>query len=290
MFEPHTRRTFLRSSALATGAVLARALPAQTASFEKLPKSPVRLGIASYTFRNFDSAHLISFMKELRTPFLNLKDMHLPMTPLSEVASRAAAYRAAGFQLTAAGTITFARDEDADIQQKFDYAKAAGIPVVVCAPTHANLPRLEKFVKQYNIKLAIHNHGPEDKEFPSPLDVMKAVSGLDARIGCCVDVGHCMRAGVDPVEGLRSAGARLYDVHMKDLAQHDVKESQVAVGEGIMPVREIFQQLIRMKYAGFVDLEYEIKADDPMPGVMESFAYMRGVLRGLGYDTNEMSS
>ena len=229
-------------------------------------------------------------MRELRTPYLNLKDMHLPMTPLAEVPARAAAYRSAGFQLTAAGTITFAKDEDADIAAKFEYAKAAGIPIMVCAPAHATLPRLEKFVKQYNIRLAIHNHGPEDKEFPSPLDVLKAVNGMDSRIGCCVDVGHCMRAGVDPVEAIRQVGPRLYDIHMKDLAQHDVKESQVAVGEGIMPVREIFQQLIKMKYAGCVDLEYEIKADNPQPGVMESFAYMRGILRGLGYDTNELNA
>ena len=120
--------------------------------------------------------------------------------------------------------------------------------------------------------------------------MLKAVGKMDPRIGCCVDVGHTMRAGVDPAEAIQKVGPRLYDVHMKDLAQHNVKESQVAVGEGIMPVREIFQQLIRMKYAGFVDLEYEIKADDPQPGVMESFAYMRGVLRGLGYDTNETNA
>jgi len=289
MFSQVDRRTLLRGAVVfSAGTALSRMLPGQS-SFAKLPLSPVKLGIASYTFRNFDSARLIGFMHELRCPYLNLKDMHLPLTPLAEVPAKASAYRAAGFKLTAAGNISFSKDEDADIQSKFEYAKAAGIPVLVCAPTHQTLPRLEKFVKQYDIRLAIHNHGPEDKEFPSPLDVLKAVEQMDSRIGCCVDVGHCMRAGTDPVEAIRRVGPRLYDVHMKDLAQHNVKESQVAVGEGIMPVREIFQQLIRMKYAGFVDLEYEIKADDPLPGVMESFAYMRGVLRGLGYDTNEMN-
>ncbi len=291
MFRSTDRRAFLRTgAAAAVSAALVRSVRAQDNAAARLPKSPVRLGIASYTFRSFDTAHLIEFMHELRTPYLNLKDMHLPMLPLAEVSTRAAAYRSAGFQLTAGGTITFNKDEDADIQSKFDYAKAAGIPIMVCAPTHAVLPRLEKFVKQYDIRLAIHNHGPEDKEFPSPLDVLKAVSSMDPRIGCCVDVGHCMRAGVDPVEAIRRVGPRLIDIHMKDLAEHNVKESQVAVGEGIMPVREMFQQLIRMKYTGFVDLEYEIKADNPLPGVMESFAYMRGVLRGLGYDTNEKTA
>ena len=60
------------------------------------------------------------------------------------------------------------------------------------------------------------------------------------------------------------------------------------MGEGIMRVRGIFQQLIRQGYKGYVDLEYEIREDDPLPGVTESFAYMRGVLNGLGYNTAEV--
>ncbi len=245
--------------------------------------SPIRLGIASYTFRNFDMAHLIEFMKQLNTPFLNLKDMHLPMGPPDQVKSRADAYRAAGLTLTAAGNISFAKDDDTDMRSKFEYVKAAGIPIIVCAPTHETLPRLEKFVKQYDIRLAIHNHGPEDKHFPSPFDVLTAVKDLDPRIGCCIDVGHTMRAGTDPVEAIRKAGPRLFDIHIKDLANGKEKDSQVAVGDGIMPVPEIFKALIDQRYPGCVDLEYEIHADDPMPGVLKSFAYMRGVLAGMGY-------
>jgi len=283
---PLTRRTLLRTGALAAAATL---LPAESQSQTPLPAPsaatalPIRLGIASYTFRNFDSAHLIDFMHQLKTPYLNLKDVHLPMTPLDQVATKAAEYRAAGFTLTAAGNVTFAKDDDEDIRAKFEYIKAAGIPIIVCAPTHQNLPRLEKFVKQYNIKLAIHNHGPEDKEFPSPFDVLKAVSSMDPRIGCCIDLGHAMRAGADVVAAIHAAGPRLFDLHIKDLADGTSRESQVAVGEGIMPVRGIFQALIDMKYPGNVDLEYEIVPKDPMPGVVESFAYMRGVLAGMGY-------
>lgn len=243
----------------------------------------MRLGIASYTFRQFDTAHLIDFMHQLKTPFLDLKDMHLKMGSSSEVAAQAAAYRAAGFQLVAAGNVTFAKDEDDDIRQKFEYIKAAGIPVIVCAPTHQNLPRLEKFVKEYNIKLAIHNHGPEDKNFPSPFDVLSAVKNLDQRIGLCMDLGHSLRAGADVVQAVHAAGPRLHAMHIKDLADATSRESQVAVGEGIMPVKQVFEALMQIKYPGTVDLEYEIKADNPFPGVMESFAYMRGVLAGMGF-------
>ena len=247
--------------------------------------SPVRLGVASYSLRNFDPDHVMAAMKQLRTPFLNLKDTHLPMLPTDQVGAKAAAYRAAGLILTAAGTIYFNKDEDEDVRAKFEYCKAAGISLMVAAPTHATLPRVERFAKQYDMRVAIHNHGPEDKEWPSPLDVLAAVKGMDPRMGCCIDVGHTMRTGTDVVAAIHQAGPRLFDLHMKDLASPTAKESQVAVGEGVMPVRAIFEALIAMHYPGFVDLEYEIKPEDPLPGMMESFAYMRGVLSGMGYTT-----
>jgi len=245
---------------------------------------PIRLGIASYTFRKFpDADKLIGFAKQLKTPYLNLKDFHLKMGSNQEVAAQAAKYRAAGLTLTAAGTVTFNKDDDADMRPKFEYLKAAGIPICVCAPTHAVLPRLEKFAKEYNVKMAIHNHGTEDKNFPSPYDVLKAVKSMDPHMGLCMDIGHATRAGADIVQAARDAGPRLFDVHAKDLADRNSKESQVAVGEGILPIRELFQALIQTGYKGNVDLEYEINADDPMPGVVESFAYMRGVLAGMGH-------
>jgi sugar phosphate isomerase/epimerase len=279
-----TRRNLLRGGTLlSASAFLSSPVSALADNTAPPADSPIRLGIASYTFRKFDQAHLIEFMKELKTPYLNLKDMHLPMTPADEVSKRAAEYRAAGMKLTAAGAIYFPKDDDDDIRSKFEYCKAAGIPLIVGAPTHQTLPRVAKFVTEYNIPLAIHNHGPEDKEWPSPLTVLDAVKDMDPRIGCCIDVGHTMRTGTDVVAAIRKAGPRLLDIHMKDLANSTEKESQVAVGDGLMPVRQIFQALIDMRYPGQVDLEYEIMASDPMPGVIKSFAYMRGVLAGMGY-------
>jgi sugar phosphate isomerase/epimerase len=279
-----TRRNLLRGGTmLSASALLSNPSFAFAGASKPSSASPIRLGIASYTFRNFDQAHLIDFMKQLKTPYLNLKDVQLPMTPTDQVAKRAAEYRDAGMTLTAAGTIYFAKDEDDDIRAKFEYCKAAGISLIVGAPTHETLPRVEKFVKEYDIRLAIHNHGTEDKQWPSPLTVLDAVKNMDPRIGCCIDVGHTMRTGTDVVSAIRKAGPRLFDIHMKDLANSSEKESQVAVGDGLMPVRQIFQALIEMRYPGQVDLEYEIFPSDPMPGVVKSFAYMRGVLAGMGY-------
>jgi sugar phosphate isomerase/epimerase len=290
MKDSFSRRNFIQS-----GALFAAVYPALSAvpSFAQ-PKpasgkpSPIHLGLASYTFRNFSRAQMIGFMKQLNVTDLNAKDAkdHLPTNPEEEMKA-VEDYTAAGIKLHAAGAIYFPKDEDDDIRAKFEYCKRAGIGVIVAGdPTPATLPRVEKFVKEYDIRIAIHNHGPEDKVWPSPLDILKLVKNLDPRIGCCIDVGHTVRAGTDVVQAIHEVGPRLFNMHMKDLTDFKSKESQVAVGKGIMPVREIFEALIATKYKGFVDLEYEIHGDDPMPGVIESFAYMRGVLTGLGYATN----
>lgn len=286
--KPHlSRRNFLRSSTLATAAYVtsgASLLPAQPLS-SRAGASPIKLGLASYTFRNFTRAQMIGYMKQLNLHALNAKDTkdHLPMDPAQE-ALALEDYSAADIKLHAAGAIYFTKDEDADIRSKFDYCKRAGIKVIVAGdPAPETLPRIEKFVKEYDIRIAIHNHGPEDKLWHSPLDVLKVVGNMDPRIGCCIDVGHTIRAGTDVVQAIHSAGPRLFNIHMKDLTNATVKESQVAVGDGILPVRQIFEALIANRYEGFVDLEYEVHADDPMPGVIASFSYMRGVLAGMGY-------
>ncbi len=287
-----SRRSFLRSSVTLAGAsalpAVAIAAPVLDAPAHETGKpSPVKLGICSYTFRNFSREQMIGFLKQLHMDELNVKDVkdHLPADPQAETEA-IAAYQAAGIKLHAAGAIYFRKDEDDDIRKQFEYCKRAGIKVIVAGdPTPETLPRIEKFVKEYDIRIAIHNHGPEDKVWPSPLDVLKSVRNMDPRIGCCVDVGHTVRAGTDVVQAIKEIGPRLFDVHMKDLTSFTAKESQVAVGDGIMPVREIFQELIAIRYGGFVDLEYEVHADDPMAGVIASIAYMRGVLTGLGYLT-----
>ncbi|HEY6270160.1 MAG TPA: sugar phosphate isomerase/epimerase [Candidatus Acidoferrum sp.] len=282
-----SRRDFVRSGALVTAAIAAAsdvfALASERTSGDDA--SPIRFGVASYTFRNFTRAQMIAFLKQLRVLALNAKDVkdHLPTEPQQEAAALTD-YAAVGISLHAAGTIYFPKDEDADIRAKFEYCKRAGIAVIVAGdPAPETLPRIEKFVKEYDIRFAIHNHGPEDKIWHSPLDVLKAVKNLDPRMGCCIDVGHTVRAGTDVVQAIHEAGPRLHNVHMKDLTNFNEKESQVTVGDGMMPVRKIFETLIAQKYKGFVDLEYEIHPDDPMPGIIASFAYMRGVLAGLGY-------
>jgi sugar phosphate isomerase/epimerase len=282
-----SRRNFLKSGALAAGCAMAPA--AAPAAPEAVPETgkpaPIKLGLASYTFRNFTRAQTIGAMQQLGLRDINCKDAkdHLPMDPAAE-ATALADYAANGIRVHAVGTVSFTKDEDDDIRAKFEYAKRAGVKVIVAGdPAVTTLPRLERFVKEYDIRIAIHNHGPEDKIWPSPYDVLKAVANMDPRLGCCIDIGHACRAGANVPQAIRDAGPRLFNMHAKDLSDLSNKDSQVAVGEGLMPMRAIFESLIAINYPGFVDLEYEIHADDPMPGVIESFAFMRGVLRGMGY-------
>src|ERR1700704_2042923 len=185
----------------------------------------VKLGVASYSLRNFPRAKAIEMTKALGTPYINLKSVHLPYESSSaEIAAARSEVEAAGLRIVGGGMITFETDTDAGVRKYFDYAKAAGMPVMVSTCKQATLPRVERFAKQYDIKIAIHNHGPEDPDFPSPYDVLKAVKGMDPRMGLCIDVGHTVRTGTDVVRAVADAGARLHDMHAKDLRDLKVKE------------------------------------------------------------------
>ncbi len=276
-----TRRSWMTKAAGIAGvaALAEQKLPAQEYKF---PNADIKLGIASYSFRDFSREQAIQMTKDLGIVYLNIKDFHLKLDASSEeIAAARKEFADAGITLVGCGNVSFSKADDADIRSKFEYAKQAGFPLIVCAPTAETLPMLEKFVKEYDIKIAVHNHGPEDKHFPTPQSVLKAVKDMDPRCGLCMDIGHTSRTGADIVESIAEAGPRLLDMHTKDLADPVVKESQVAVGEGKLPIGRIFEQLTKIGYKGSVNLEYEINAENPVPGMRVSFAYMRGVLTGL---------
>jgi len=246
------------------------------------PVHELKLGIASYSLREFPLDKALEMAKTLRTPYINFKSVHIPYekTP-EELAAIRKQIEDEGFKIVGGGTITFDQDTDAGVEKYFAYAKAAGMPTIVCTMPVATLPRVEKFAKQYDINIAIHNHGTEDKIFPSPYDVLKYVKSMDPRMGLCIDIGHTVRTGTDPVKAVLDAGPRVHDMHAKDLADLSKRDSQVAVGEGKLPIAGIFRALQTIKYPGYVNLEYEINAKDPLPGMQISFAHMRGVLAGL---------
>lgn len=278
----YLRLTRRRAFKAAAAAIAIGSSTGANAQEYRIGSADLKLGVASYSFRKFSREQAIAMTKQLGTPYLNVKDFHLPLNSTPEQIDAARKeFAAAGIILVGIGNVSFDKDDPADIRAKFDYAKRLGVPLIVCAPTREILPKLGKYVQEYNIEIAVHNHGPEDKYFPTPQSVLEIVRDMDPRCGLCIDVGHTARTGVDVVESIQQAGSRLLAMHVKDLANMRVKESQVAVGEGKMPIPQIFLALIEMGYKGQVDLEYEINENNPMPGMIESFAYMRGVLAGI---------
>jgi sugar phosphate isomerase/epimerase len=287
--DPLARRSFLKAAASGAAAAAAAALlpcPARAASpagSATAVRGTVRLGVASYSLRQFPREQAIAMVQALGTPYLNVKSHHLEyaLSP-AELAAGRREFEAAGLQIVGGGTITFQEDTDAEVRKYFEYARHSGMPLMVATCDPRILPRVERFAKQYDIRVAIHNHGPEDRHYPSPYDVLRHIRTMDARMGICNDIGHTVRAGVDVVRSLTDSGTRLFDLHLKDLRDLTDRDSQVAVGEGKIPFPEIFAELMRMGYQGYANLEYEINPRDPLPGMKQSFAYMRGVLAGLG--------
>ena len=241
----------------------------------------LKIGVASYSMREFTLDQALEMAKTLGVKYMTFKDVHIPRTDPPE-ATRAlrAKIEAAGITIMGGGTITVPNDA-AKIKKEFEYAKNAGFPLIFIDPEPAALDTIEQMAKTYDIRVAIHNHGPEDKRWPRPQDAYAAVKSRDKRLGLCIDIGHTTRTGTDPVQACRECRDRLYDMHVKDLATKSDKESQVEVGRGVIDFPGLFKTLIDIGYQGQVGLEYEINAKNPLPGMIESMAYMRGVLAAL---------
>ena len=278
-----TRRRFVQTAALTSvGAGLVPRAASASEAKRVREKIPFTLGVATFSLRNFDRTEAISMIQALHVRHISVKSFHMPYEDSpEELAAGVQAFARAGIEIVSGGNNGISKDNDDHVRMFFDYAKAVGIPLLVIAPTVKNMPRIERFVKEYDIQVAIHNHGPEDPHFPGPRDALEVIRDMDPRVGVCIDIGHTARTGVDVVEACAEAGDRLLDIHMKDLRDVNDRSSQCIVGEGVIPVADIFRQLVRMDYRGYMNLEYEIDANDPLPGMKQSFAYMRGVLDGM---------
>src|SRR5947208_8733120 len=277
-----SRRTFVGTAAAAAGwSAFGRVAGATSATFVAPPGGPLKLGVASYSMREFPLDRALEMAKLMDVKYMTFKDVHVPRTDPPE-ATRAlrAKIEAAGITIMGGGTITIPNDP-VKIKKEFEYAKNAGFPLIYVDPDPAALDTLEQMAKTYDIRVAIHNHGPENKNWPRPQDAYAAVKSRDKRMGLCIDIGHTLRTGTDPVAAVRECKDRLYDMHVKDLANRTDRDSQVAVGRGLIDFPSLFRALLDIRYTGQVGLEYEINAKNPLPGMIESMAYMRGVLAAV---------
>jgi sugar phosphate isomerase/epimerase len=284
-FENIPRRGFLKSGLLGSVAVAAAALPVKLPGAvtkpERVPFHGLKLGMASYSLRKFPLEQAISMTRQAGVKYICLKDVHLSLkSSPAELQEARQKIEAGGLTLMGGGVIYISNKED-EVRNVFEYAKNAGMPTIVCSPDPAALDLVEKAAKQYDLRIAIHNHGPGDKRYPSPLDVFRMVKDRDARLGLCMDIGHTVRLGEDPVAEIKECVNRLYDFHIKDVTQATAKGGSIAVGRGVIDIVEVLKTLVALRFPYHVALEYEANADAPMPGITESFGYMRGVLATL---------
>jgi sugar phosphate isomerase/epimerase len=224
---------------------------------------------------------VIEFCKEAEVRFLNLKTVHLPLTATTEqILAARAKVESAGITITGGGVIGMTNDED-EVRKAFEYARVAKLPLLIGGLTSDAVDLVEGMIKEYGIPVAIHNNGPEDYHFQTPYDALAAVRKRDRRFGVCMDVGHSVRAGADPIRCVADLGERLFDLHIKDLKDRTDKGSQVEIGLGIIDIAGLLKVLARRHFQGHVAVEYEMRPENPVSGIRESLAYVRGAAAAL---------
>ena len=290
-----TRRSVLKGAAigaafsavkpLASMAQGAQSQPQPPASANTLPDEKqfphLTVGICSYSLRSIPAAEMLQDVKRLGVRNFSLKEVHLPLTSTPEQRRdfRQQADQL-GLKIASCGVI-YMKNDEAEMRKALDYVKDIGAPVAVVGVSKEMLPTLDKVIKGYDIKCAIHNHGPNDKLFPSPLEAYAAAKPFDKKIGICMDIGHTFRMHEDLVDDAKKMADRLYSIHFKDLDSGDIKAKGVPCGTGALPLVALLKQLVRSKYTGEVQLEYEVDVKDPLPGSAESLGFIRGVLQGI---------
>lgn len=244
------------------------------------PWHGLKAGVATYSFRKLPLEACIKGIQRVDLHYCSIKDAHLPLNSTTDQRKEVSKqFRDAGITPLSCGNITI--KNEAMARQAFEYARDIGVPTIVCAPDPSTLPMLDNMVKEFDIKLAIHNHGPEAPHFKSPTEVWEAIQSVDPRIGLCIDVGHTFRAGEDPAAAMRKYKTRLYDCHFKDVSDPHGKSAkvEVEVGRGVMNIPAMLSALREINYAGHLGFEHEKTPEDPIPGVAESVGYTKGVLR-----------
>lgn len=282
-----SRREFLKMAAIgAAGGSLITSTTGFSTTFvknqeairkEKSDRIQFTLGMASYTFRHFNLDETIAMTQRLGLKKIAFKDFHLPLdSTVEQIKAVAAKVKNAGLDLYGCGVV-YMKNED-EVNRAFNYARAAGMQTIIGVPEHDLLDLVNNKVQEYDIKVAIHNHGPGDERYPSPASVYERVKNLDMRIGLCIDIGHTKRLGLDPSESAEKFADRLIDVHIKDVSAAAKEGNTIEIGRGVIDIPRFLRTLIKIKYSGMASFEFEKDEADPLPGVAESVGYVKGVL------------
>lgn len=237
-----------------------------------------RVGMAGYSFVKLnDLDKSLSIMQRADVHYLCIKDFHLPFksTP-AEIAAFHAKLKEKGVTGYAVGPIYM--KTEAEIDSAFAYAKRVGVKLIVGVPNYELLPYVDKKVKEYDFKYAIHLHGPDIKIYPDAEDVWNHVKDLDPRIGMCLDIGHDTRNGKDAVADLQKYITRVFDIHIKDVTGKTKLGYSIEIGRGVIDFPAFIKMLRKVGYTGVCSLEYERDMAQPDMGIAESIGYFRAVI------------
>jgi inosose dehydratase len=274
------RKHFLKLAGLTSiaGMTTTSSFAEQPAANKNRKAADLQLGLASYTLRTLKLDDVIKTAKRLDLKGIALKSMHMPLeASAEETKATAEKVRSAGLKLYGAGVIYMKTAQEVDTA--FAYASNAGIETIIGVPNYEFLPQVNELVKKYNIKLAVHNHGPGDNLYRSPNHVYEKIKDLDKRIGLCIDIGHVVRIGEDPIALIKKYKDRLYDMHMKDVDKVAEDGTPVEIGRGVIDIPGVISALKAIGYSQQVAIEYEKDGEDPVPGLAESVGYLRGVIK-----------
>ncbi len=275
-----TRRNFVK---LAGVGALSSTLPAYEANSltEPKPVGELNLGIAGYTFLYYKDniEKICEVMNQVGVKNISLKNFQLPYdSTKSQADDVIGKFKSAGINVYGLGVIYLKTEKEVD--NAMNYAQNAGVKLIIAAPAVEILPYLEKQAKAFNIRVAIHNHGPEDKTFPDIDTVYEKIKNLDPIIGICLDIGHSFRCGNDPAAMLSKYKERIYDLHIKDVNEPIQSGKTEIMGRGKIDLVGFVKALRKSGYSGICSLEYE-QDKDPAMGVAECVGYFNGVLTSV---------
>ncbi|HJT35098.1 MAG TPA: sugar phosphate isomerase/epimerase family protein [Pirellulales bacterium] len=238
------------------------------------------LGLQSYSLRKFPVDKAIHHTQELGLHTIEFFSGHFALDSSPEqIAAMKAKVTKFGIQALGHGVNGFTKDHEAN-RRIFEFAKKAGIRNLSADPTEDSFDSLDRLVDEYDIRIAIHNHGPKAR-YNKINDVLDAIKGHDKRIGACADLGHYIRSDEDPVKAIHLFEGRLYGVHLKDFDEPKDNAKGVILGKGQLDVVGVFRALNKVRFPadGSLSIEYEEKPDDPLDDLRQCVAISREAMK-----------
>jgi sugar phosphate isomerase/epimerase len=271
LIRPPTRRDFLRGA----GALGAAMVSCQSA-IRPDPYGGFRMGMESWCLRAFGLEETLAKYRELGLSYAEIyPPSHMPVTadPAAIARYKAALDREGVTPWAIWGDFT--GDHEAN-RAVFEFARAFGARVLPGDLTPDAFESVDRLAREYGLKVAIHNHGPESL-YDKISDVARAVEKWPVAIGACVDTGNFIRSGEDPAEAIRTLGPRVHAVHLKDSDGH---EMSTVMGKGKLDLAAVLRALKEIRFDECLALEYEQNPDNPMEDLKDCLAAVRRAVTG----------